>query len=212
MQGIITGYSSGIGEAICKKLESKGIEVIKLKSRLNRVDKVEEEIKEITKKHNISFLINSAGIGIFEPLETISTKKIKEIIDINLLAPIILTKLLLPSLKKNKGTLINISSIEAIKASKYSSVYSASKAAIRHFSHSLFEEVRKSEVKVCSINPDLTNTPFFKNNNLKFQPKQQEAYYIDPQEIAQIVWMILTTKSVISDITIRPKKVGVEKR
>ena len=212
MTGIVTGYSSGIGKEITTSLESNGFRVIKLKSRLENLSKLESEIKEIIKDNQIEFLVNSAGVGVFEPLETISINKIKNLIDINLIAPIALTKLLLPSLKKSKGTIINITSIEAIKASKFSSIYSASKAGLRHFSHSLFEEVRKSEVKVCSINPDLTNTEFFKNNNLKFCPIDEPTYYIDPKEIAKIVLLILKSNSVITDITIRPKKVGISSK
>ena len=212
MQGIVTGYSSGIGKEITAILEKNGFNVIKLKSRLDNIEKLEKEVKELIKTTSIEFLINSAGVGIFEPLETISIEKIEKLIKINLTAPIILTKLLLPSLKKHKGSIINITSIEAIKTSKYSSIYSASKAGLRHFSHTLFEEARKYEVKICSINPDLTNTSFFKNNNLKFQPINNSLYYIDPKEIANIVLLILTTNSAITDITIRPKKVGVTKR
>ena len=211
MKGIVTGFSSGIGKEICSLLELEGFSVIKLKSRLEDSNKLESEIKEILKKSEISFLINAAGIGVFEPMQTISIAKIKKLIEINLIAPIILTKLLLPSLKKTKGHIINISSIEAIKASKFSALYSASKAGLRHFSHSLFEEVRKDGIKVTSINPDLTDTNFFKNNNLKFMPIDNKQYAINPKEIANLILTILKTDSAITDITIRPQKSGVKK-
>ncbi len=173
---------------------------------------IETEIKGILKIKEINFLINSAGVGLFEPLETVSIKRIEELIYINLVAPIVLTKLLLPSLKKSKGAVINITSIEAIKTSKFSSIYSASKAGIRHFSTTLFEEVRRYGVRVCSINPDLSNTPFFEKNNLKFEPIREDEFVIDPKEIAKLVYTILSNKSVISDITIRPQRVGIKKR
>jgi len=211
LKGIVTGFSSGIGKEICSLLELEGFSVIKLKSRLEDSNKLESEIKEILKKSEISFLINAAGIGVFEPMQTISIAKIKKLIEINLIAPIILTKLLLPSLKKTKGHIINISSIEAIKASKFSALYSASKAGLRHFSHSLFEEVRKDGIKVTSINPDLTDTNFFKNNNLKFMPIDNKQYAINPKEIANLILTILKTDSAITDITIRPQKSGVKK-
>ena len=82
MVGIVTGYSSGIGKEIATLLEKEGFEVIRLKSRLERFDEVEKEIKSILKTKEISFLVNAAGIGIFEPLQTISTKKIQKLIDI----------------------------------------------------------------------------------------------------------------------------------
>jgi short-subunit dehydrogenase len=211
LKGIVTGFSSGIGKEICAILEKNGFSVIKLKSRLEDTKKLESEIKNILKENEIYFLINAAGIGVFEPMQTISVEKIKKLIDINLVAPLILTKLLLPALKKTKGHIINISSIEALRASKFSALYSASKAGLRHFSHSLFEEVRKDEIKVTSINPDLTNTNFFKNNNLKFKPLEDAKYAIEPKEIANLVLTILQTNSAITDITIRPQKSGILK-
>ena len=210
MIGIVTGYSSGIGLEIVSLLEKNGYNVIRLKSRLQNFDDLEKETKAILKQTNINFLVNAAGIGIFEPHHTISIKKIKELIDINLTAPIILSKLCIPSLKKTKGNIINITSIEAIKNSKYSALYGASKAGLRHFSLSLFEEARKEGIKVSSINPDITNTNFFENNNLKFSPKQHQDFYIDPSLIAKVVYDILHLSSPITDITIRAQKVGVK--
>ncbi|MDX9744874.1 MAG: SDR family oxidoreductase, partial [Arcobacteraceae bacterium] len=161
MKGIVTGYSSGIGEAICEKLEVHGYEIIKLNARLEDSKNVEKEVKEILKTIDIDFLINCAGVGIFEPHEELNTKQIEKLIAINLTAPILLSNLVLRSLKKTKGNIINITSIEATRHSKFSALYTATKSGLRDFSLSLFEEVRKSGVKVTSINPDMTMTPFF---------------------------------------------------
>ena len=123
---IVTGYSSGIGKAISEILTQNSYEVLHLKSRLEDIKSLEIEIKTILKIKEINILVNCAGIGIFQPHEEISLAKIKEIIDINLTAPIILTNLLLRSLKKTKGNIINITSIEATKHSKFSALYTAS--------------------------------------------------------------------------------------
>jgi len=207
---IITGYSSGIGKATCDLLEQNSYNIIKLSSRLEDIKALEIEIKEILKQHDISLLINCAGIGIFQPHEEISIVKIKELIDINLTAPIILTKLLLRSLKKTKGTIINISSIEATKHSKFSALYTATKSGLRDFSLSLFEEVRKSGVKVASINPDITKTNFF--DDLQFCPSNQKDTYLDPNDIAQSILYILNSNGTITDLTIRPQKFAITKK
>lgn len=102
MRAIVTGYSSGIGQAIAKLLEENSYEVIRLSSRLNDKKALEEEIKQELKKADIDLLINCAGIGVFKPHEEISLDKIQELIDVNLTAPIVLTNLCLRSLKKNK--------------------------------------------------------------------------------------------------------------
>jgi short-subunit dehydrogenase len=213
VKGIVTGATGGIGSAIKNKLEAAGHTVLTLTSRLEQTDALEAEIKTFRSEHDdIAFLINAAGIGVFEPMETLSVPTITRLIAVNLTAPIVLAKLLLPDLKKNGGTIVHVTSIEATRAAKYSALYSASKAGLRHFSHALFEEVRKEGVKVCAINPDVTDTPFFDNNNLKFRPQKGELYALDPDEVADAVLWMLQSKGVVTDMTLRPKRIGFLKR
>ena len=207
---IVTGYSSGIGEAICEKLEESGYTIIKLTSRLEDSKTLEKEVKSIVKDKDIDLLINCAGIGIFQPHEEINITKIKELIDVNLTAPIILSNLCLRSLKKTQGKIINITSVEATKHSKFSALYTATKSGLRDFTLCLFEELRKSGVSVTSINPDLTLTHFFED--LQFEPSSKKDTYLLPQTIAQTVIDILNTNGVITDLTIRPQKFEIKRK
>ncbi len=129
---------------------------------------------------------------------------------VNLSAPMILSKLCLPGLKKTKGHIINISSIEATRHSRFSALYSATKSGLRDFSLSLFEELRKSGVRVTSINPDITRTGFF--NSLPFGPSDDELCYLNPDDLALMVQTALETRGVVTDLTIRPQKVGIDKK
>ncbi|MDF1881313.1 SDR family oxidoreductase [Sulfurimonas sp. MAG313] len=223
---LITGSSSGIGQAIKDTLLSMGYRVYGLARRTQVKEKnfvplvcdisdavqLEKSIQILLKETDINLLINSAGLGYFEPHEELSVTQIKEIIDTNLTAPILLTSLCLRSLKKTKGKVINISSIEALKASKFSAVYSASKAGLHHFGSSLFEEVRKSGVQIVSIHPDLTQTSFF--DNLHFKPKDNEMMSLKPEDIAQSVQDILNMREGVSitEVTIRPQYFGISKK
>ena len=207
---IVTGYSSGIGKAICEILEHNNYVIIKLKSRLENINEVEDEIKELLKTNEINVLINCAGIGKFVPHEEISISKIKELIDINLTAPIILSNLLLRTLKKTQGHIINITSIEATKHSKFSALYTATKSGLRDFGLCLFEEVRKSGVRVTSINPDITLTNFF--DELQFEPSSKDDTYLDAQDIAKNVLDILNFNGVVTDITVRPQRLEIKKK
>ena len=207
---IVTGYSSGIGKAISEELEINGYFVVKLKSRLEDFKNLEIEIKKLLKEKEIDLLVNCAGVGIFQPHEEISISKIKEIIDVNLTAPILLSNLLLRSLKKREGNIINISSIEATKHSKFSALYTATKSGLRDFSLTLFEELRKSGVGVTTINPDLTRTDFF--DDLQFEPSNKDETYLLPETIAHTVLNVLKTNGVITDFTVRPQKFDIKRK
>ncbi len=210
LNAIVTGYSSGIGKAICEELIKNNFNIIKLTSRLEELEKLEKEVNCVLKSNEIDLLVNCAGLGTFVPHEEISLKKIKEVIDVNLTAPIVLTNLCLRSLKKTKGHIINITSIEATKHSKFSALYTATKSGLRDFGLCLFEEVRKSGVKVTSINPDITKTNFF--DNLQFEPSEKEDTYILPETIAKTVLQIIQTDAVITDMTVRPQRFEIKKR
>ncbi len=209
-KAIVTGYSSGIGKAICEELEKDGFTVIHLSSRLEDTKALEKEVKAIISKEDIFLLVNCAGIGVFEPHEEISISKIKEVIDINLTAPIILSNLLLRSLKKTKGHIINITSIEATKHSKFSALYTATKSGLRDFGLCLFEELRRSGVRITNINPDITKTNFF--DDLKFEPSPKEDTYLLSETIAKTVIEVIKSDGVITDLTIRPQRFELSKK
>lgn len=209
-KAIVTGYSSGIGKAICDELQKNEYEIIKLQSRLEDVKSLENEVKLLLKNSEIDLLVNCAGVGIFKPHEEISISKIKELIDVNLTAPIILSNLFLRSLKKTKGHIINIASIEAIRHSKFSALYTATKSGLRDFGLSLFEELRKADVRVTTINPDLTKTNFFDEFN--FEPSDNRQAHLLSEDIAKVVLDILNFDGVITDITVRPQRLEIKKK
>ncbi|AFL69457.1 SDR family oxidoreductase [Sulfurospirillum barnesii] len=214
---LMTGGSSGIGKAIKNILTCKEYQVFNIGRNeaeivcdLRDEKSLENAVKAWLKTHEVDVLINCAGIGLFDPHETISPSKIKNLIDINLTAPIMLSSLCLRSLQKTQGHIINITSIEATRHAKYSALYTATKSGLRDFGHCLFEEVRKSGVKVTSINPDMTQTPFF--DALHFKPSEDESTHLLPETIAKSVWDVLHVNGVITDLSIRPQKVGIAKK
>ena len=209
MKALVTGVSGGIGGECAKILKANGYEILTLKSRFENLNELEKEVSELSQKHEISALLLCAGVGKFDPLECQKAGEIANLININLSANLIITSLLLKNLKRNHAHIIGISSIEALRFSKFSCAYSASKAGLRAFLLSLFEENRK-EIKVTCINPDIVKTPFY--NDLRFEPSDDESSYIDAEEIANLVLEILRTKSVVTDITIRPKILKLNKK
>lgn len=207
---ILTGSTGGIGTAVSNQLILAGYNVLPLKSRLENPGSLESEVKDILSEFDIDVLINCAGFGIFRPHEEISITQIRNMVDVNLTSPMALVSLCLRSLKKTGGHIINISSVEATRHSKFSALYTATKSGLRAFSLSLFEEVRKSGVKVSSINPDITRTGFF--DELTFEPDDDNTASLDPEEVAQAVIAVIKADGAVTDLTIRPLKSGVHRK
>ncbi len=225
---VVTGASSGIGKAICERLLSLKYEVIGISRTISRehfnssafravqadlsYEKETLKVCESLKSENPFILINAAGFGRFEPHEELSTKTITEMTFLNLTAPMLLTNATLRDLKKNDGYLININSIEAIRASKFAGVYSATKAGLKAFSDSLFEETRKSGLSITNINPDMTESGFY--DELRFKTSSKEDEKLFSSDIADAVEHILSMRkgAVISDYTIRSLKFGISKK
>lgn len=225
---VVTGASSGIGKEITKRLLLLDYGVIGISRKVKKEDfdsqnftPLQADLSDETstlstcKKlsgEDIYMLINCAGFGRFEPHEELNSKTITDMVFLNLTAPMLLTNALLRDLKKNEGYLININSIEAIRSSKFAGVYSATKAGLRAFGDSLFEETRKSALSVTNINPDMTHSNFY--NELRFETSLHEDEKLLSSDIADAVEHILSMRkgAVVSEYTIRSLNFGISKK
>ena len=225
---VVTGASSGIGREISLRLLKLNYKVIgisrtvidkdfdsknftSLQADLSDEKSTLQACKSL-KIENIYILINCAGFGRFEPHEELDAKTIIDMLFLNLTAPLLLTNTLLRDLKSNDGYLININSIEAIRASKFAGVYSASKAGLKAFGDSLFEETRRSGLSITNINPDMTQSSFY--DELRFTTSEKEEERLLASDIADVIEHILTMRkgAVVSEYTIRSLKFGISKK
>lgn len=227
---IVTGASSGIGFEISKRLLKMGYKVygfgrdfskvdfydsnfIKEVCDITEVNALVKIIEKIKKENQVCLLVNNAGVGYFGPHEELNPKKIHLMVSTNLEVPMVLCNMLLRDLKKNKGMIINISSVTAKYVSTYGCVYGATKAGLTHFSESLFSEIRKTGVKVVSVHPDMTKSNFYRNANFREDDSDSD-FYIDSEVIADTVKSILMQDSniAVTDITIRPQKHRIKRK
>ena len=166
---VITGGSSGIGLACCKKLSANGYKVYEISRRASESNNGivhvygdvtdEESVKNafaeiFEKEKHIDILVNNAGFGISGAIEYTSLQDAKAQFDVNFFGTFLCSKTVIDYMRKNGGgKIINISSMAAPLAIPFQAFYSASKAAINSFTLSLANEVRPFGIKVCAVMP-----------------------------------------------------------
>lgn len=218
---IVTGASSGIGLEISRVLLRLGYEVFGIgrnfvieseEERFHKIvcdvldtEKLCDIVKKIAAQNRVLVLVNNAGTAYYGLHEELNAKKIQQMVRTNLEVPMILTCRLLRELKKNRGYVINISSVTANGTNPHGCAYGATKAGLSSFSHSLFDEVRKYGVKVVTISPDMTKTSLYRNAD--FGEGDEEGSYLMPEEVAGAVEYVLSQREglIISDITLKPQ-------
>jgi len=171
---LISGCSSGFGEALTKEALSRGYRVIatarKLESlveleklgaktlRLDVTDSVENH-KEFAKAAvaiygQVDYLINNAGIAILGRLEEFNTEQTQKLFHTNFFGLVNLTHAMLPYFRKARhGVIVNISSELSVFHKKNLGMYCASKAAVDMYATSLSQEVAAFGIKVLTIQP-----------------------------------------------------------
>ena len=178
---VITGASDGLGKEIARKLNDNKIIIIsdnekKLIETSNQLNcdyrlcdvtdynQVDKAINSIVEKYNkIDVLINNAGIWLAGDLTETDYERISKCIDVNTKGPIYMTKAVLNNMYKNKkGLIINVCSQASFDNDDFSTVYNASKWAMRGFNRSIQKDVSKKGIKVTGFYPGFMQTDIFK--------------------------------------------------
>ncbi|MBI1290962.1 SDR family NAD(P)-dependent oxidoreductase [bacterium] len=110
---------------------------------------------------NPSWLVNNAGFGLVGPFESMPPERIHEMMMLNMVTLVELTRELLPAMRLNKHSrIINVASTAAFQPVPYFNLYAATKVFVLHFSEALQEELRESPVRVLALCPGPTPTNF----------------------------------------------------
>lgn len=185
---LITGASSGIGEAFANELAAKGsnlilvarseVKLMALASKLKKKHGIQAEViisdlshegaparlyqECLRRRLSVDILVNNAGFATHGLFEQVSGDRQHEETMLNVVAVVDLTHLFLPEmLNKKSGTVINVSSTAGFQPDPYMAVYGATKAFVLSFTEALCEENRGRGVQFLALCPGSTETPFF---------------------------------------------------
>lgn len=191
---LITGASRGIGRAIAEELgKDHHILVGASRDASEVVDKLpsaepfevdlrdEQAIVEATRKiENVDVVVHAAGVLHKAPFDELDAQQWRDTMDINVLAPVTLTRELLPALRRSRGLLITINSGAGFHGVEENTAYCASKFALRGFTDALRLE-EKGRIRVTSIHPGRTDT------DMLADPKHGDRPKMDPVNVARAV-------------------------
>ena len=208
---LVTGASSGIGRAVAIALATAGAQVVGLGRDMPALRSLAEtsgitvlqvdlgpadELQHFV-AHSlpdlppVDILVNCAGSGRYGPLAEHSAEDIDRLLDVNVRAPIALTKAVLPGMRqRGRGRVVNVASIAGRLGVPHETVYSASKGALAVFSRALDAELAGSGVGVTVVLPGVVHTSFFERRGARYDRAWPRP--LPPERVARTIVRAIT--------------------
>jgi NAD(P)-dependent dehydrogenase (short-subunit alcohol dehydrogenase family) len=229
---LVTGGGQGLGAAICETLAAAGATAIVADLRLASAESVASTIREqgfeaialsldvtddqqietaiqkiLAQYGHLDVLINNAGIDVTLPIEELTIADFDRVLRVNLRAPFVLSKLVLPIMKQQgSGHIINITSTAAKRVWSNASAYHTTKWGLMGLSHATHVEARSHNVKVTAIVAGGMQTPFILD---RFPDVPLEKLQ-DPKNVANTIRFVLLQpdETVIPEVMVLPMQEG----
>ncbi|MGF1488506.1 MAG: SDR family oxidoreductase [Prochloraceae cyanobacterium] len=230
MRAIITGASSGIGEAtvlafakagidvalvsrsldkleaVAKDARSRGVEAKAYQLDLSQLDRIVPSLEAIAADFGeIDILVNNAGMGYTNSLKDTSLTDWQKVLDLNLTSVFQCVLGVLPKMReRGSGTIINLASIAAATPFPDWGAYSVSKAGLVAFSKTLAAEERANGIRVMTISPGAVNTPIWDTETV--QADFDRSGMLTPESVASVIVQaaLLPQEAVVEETILMP--------
>ena len=228
---VITGASSGIGEATARALAADGHRVALIARRTERIEALAEELgndalaieADVTNRDAIAaaaqrvqeeaggadILVNNAGVMLLGPFSSEQSADYRQMLEANLLGAITVTELFLDQLRDGGGDLVNLSSVAGRTARPGNAVYAATKWGINGWSESLRQELQP-DVRVMVIEPGAVATELAEHITHAETKRATEEFVketaIQPEDIAEVIAFAIARpqRMTLNEILVRP--------
>jgi uncharacterized protein len=208
---LVTGASSGIGDALARRLAERGHDLVLVARDKGRLDVLAKELEgaynaatqvlpaDLTdpvqlqavedrchdREAPIDVLVNNAGLGSFGPFHTLDIDSEIREIQLNVVALVRLTHAAAAEMvPRGKGGILNVSSLAGFQPSPVMAVYSATKAFVTSFTEAVHEELKKTGVSVTVLCPGFTRTGFQDSANVPAANELPEFMWQEADEVA----------------------------
>jgi uncharacterized protein len=190
---VVTGGAGGLGSTFANKLAERGYRLLLVDRRQQQLEQVcesitarygaraeacavdlcnREEVQRLAKRleqmPDVELLVNNAGFGTIDYFADTDAKYVADMVDVHVVAPTLLTRAVLPGMiERNRGAIINVSSLAAWFQSAGNVHYGATKCFLAVFSQSLHQELRGTNVRVQVLCPGFIRTEFHDAESMK---------------------------------------------